>query len=261
MTKNIFNIFLICLISNALIAQVNGKCDKIRSYKFPEKFDNSSITILKAKISELSNCGYDSDEIKLLQNNSFMGSLINQAVEKMLKANSIQDFDLDMVLKEFEIIRSDELYQSNKKELLKYHINNQNSMDRQRNQTMGDVYPTSKSKFDPNQIRDENFSSKSILYFTHKDCKNCQSFENIVLKNESIAELINKNFDFYILETDYFEKDPKAEGKINYDIQVNLFEMNSLPLLGILNEKGKVIGNIPYRLDANNIYIEIKKYE
>jgi hypothetical protein len=258
MTKYIFSIIILSLISNISFTQINYNCDEIRSYKFPEKFDDKSIAELQAKILELSNCGYDTTEIELLQNNSFMGSLVNEAVDKMLKAKSIQDFNLEMILKEFEIIRSDEIYQSNKKDILQYHVNNQNSMDRQRNQTMSDVYPTSRTDFDPNQIRDKNSNSKSILYFTHEDCKNCQSFENVVLKNESIAELINEHFDFYILQTDYFEKNPKAAEKINYDIQVNMFEMNSLPLLGILNENGKVIGKIPYRLDANNIYTEIQ---
>jgi len=261
MTKYIFSLIFLSLLSNLIFTQVNDNCDEIRSYIFPEKFDDKSIAELQAKILELSNCGYDSTEIKLLQNASFMGILVNEAVDKKLKAKSIQDFNLDMILKEFEIIRSDEIYQINKKDILQYHVNNQNSMDKQRNQTMSDVYPNSKAVFDLNQIRDEEFSFKSILYFTHEDCKNCQSFENAVLKNESIAELINEHFDFYILQTDSVEKDPKADEKINYDIQVNMFEMNSLPLLGILNQNGKVIGKIPYRLDTNNIYTEIQKYK
>ena len=258
MKKYIFSLIFLSLISYELISQVNDKCDEIKSYKFPDEFTETSIAELQAKILELSNCGYDSTEIKLLQNNSFMGSLLNEAVEKMLKENSISDFNLDMILKEFEVIRSDQLYQTHKEDLLQYHVNNQNTMDRQRNQKISDVYPNSKTEFMSIQIEAEKLNSKSILYFTHKDCQNCKSFENVVLKNGAIAELINENFDFYILQTDYFEKDPKADGKINYDIQVNMFEMNSLPLLGILDEKGKVIGKIPYRLDANNIYTEIQ---
>lgn len=242
-----------------LIAQVDDKCEEIRRYKFPDKFDETSIAELQSKISDLRSCGYDSTEIKLLQNKAFMGSLVNKALDKMLKSKSIQDFNLGKVLNEFEVIRSDENYLSIKEGLLNDHIQNQNAMDRQRNQTMKEVYPTSKIEFSLNELRDENFNSRSILYFTHEDCQNCRTFENVVLKNESIAQLINENFDFYILQTDYFEDNPEAEGKINYDIQVNMFEMNSLPLLGILNEKGVVIGKIPYRLDANNIYVELEK--
>ena len=161
MLKTIINIIFLGAILNVGNAQIANSCNEIREYVFPEKFDEESEAEMQSNISKLTVCGYDSIEIRLLQNNSFMGTLINEAALKMLHLNKIKSLTLNMVLEEFEILRSDINYQSKKVGLLKYHTQNQKSLENQRIQIMSDVYPNSKTQF---ELINQN-KHKSILYF------------------------------------------------------------------------------------------------
>lgn len=257
MVKAIINVIFLVAIVNMTNAQSADLCNEVKVYQFPEKFDEESRKELQSNISKLSLCGYDSIEIKLLQNNSFMGTLVNEVALKMLRSKKNESFTLNMVLEEFEIIRTDKSYQSKKVELLNYHIQNQKSLDNQRIKEISDVYPNSKTKFELNN----KSKYKSILFFTNEKSLNSKSFENIVLKNENIAQLINENFVFYILQTQGIKMKTESEEKMNQDLQIKLFETNVQPFLGILDENGKVIGKIHYKLDTNNIYNELNKYK
>ena len=238
-------------------AQSTNSCSEIREYEFPEKFEKESRTELQSNISKLTICGYDSIEIRLLQNNSFMGTLVNEVALKMLRSNKFKSLTLNMVLEEFEMLRTDKNYQLKKVELLKYHTQNLKLLENQRIQIMSDVYPNSKTRFD---IINQN-KHKSILYFTNEKSLNSRSFEKVVLKDENIAQLINQNFDFYILQTQGLKNNSNPEEKMNNDLQIKLFETNVQPFLGILDENGKVVGKIHYGLDANNIFKELNKYK
>ncbi|MBK7637110.1 MAG: hypothetical protein IPJ13_24685 [Saprospiraceae bacterium] len=209
MLKTIINIIFLGAILNVGNAQIANSCNEIREYVFPEKFDEESKIELQSNISKLTVCGYDSIEIRLLQNNSFMGTLVNEAALKMLRSNKIKSLTLNMVLEEFEILRSDIDYQSIKVGLLKYHTQNLKLSENQRIQIMSDVYPNYKTRF---ELINQN-KHKSILYFTNEKRKNSKSFENVVLKDENIAQLINQNFDFYILQTNGLKKNSNSEEK------------------------------------------------
>lgn len=238
-------------------AQSPDSCNDVKVYQFPEKFDEESRKELHTNISKLSICGYDSIEIKLLQNSSFMGTLVNEVALKMLRSKKNESLTLNMLLEEFEIIRTDKHYQSKKVELLNYYIQNQKSLEYQRIKKISDVYPNFRTKF---ELNNQN-KRKSILYFTCENCQNSKPFENVVLKNENIAQLINENFAFYILQTHGLKIKTDSEEKRNQDLQIKLFETNVQPFLGILDENGKVIGKIHYKLDVNNIYNELNKYK
>lgn len=257
MLKTIINLIFLGAIVNMTNAQSADFCSEVRVYQFPEKFDEESKKELQTNISKLSLCGYDSIEIKLLHNNSFIGVLVNEVALKMIRSKKIESFTLNMVLEEFEIIRTDKSYQSKKVELLNYHIQNQKSVESQRFKEMWDVYPNSKTKFELNS----KIKHKSILYFTNEKSLNSKSFENVVLKNENIAQLIKENFVFYILQTHGLKMKTESEEKRNQDLQIKLFETNVQPFLGILDENNKVIGKIHYKLDATNIYNELNKYK
>jgi hypothetical protein len=257
MLKAIINVIFLGAIVNMSNAQSANFCNEIKVYQFPEKFDEESRKELQSNISKLSLCGYDSIEIKLLQNSSFMGTLVNEVALKMLRSKKIESFTLSTVLEEFEIIRTDKSYQSKKEELLNYYIQNQKSVENQRVKEMSDVYPNSTTKFELNS----KSKHKSILYFTNEKSLNSKSFENVVLKNENIAQLINENFAFYILQTHVLKMKTNSEEKRNQDLQIKLFETNVQPFLGILDKNGKVIGKIHYKLDVNNLYNELNKYK
>jgi hypothetical protein len=257
MLKTIINIIFLGLIVNMAKAQSIDSCNEVKEYQFPENFDEESRKELQLNISKLSLCGYDSIEIKLLQNYSFMGTLVNKVALKMLRSNKIKFINLNMVLEEFEILRKDYNYQSEKYGLLQYHIQNQKSLENQRTKMISDVYPKSKTKF---ELNNQN-KHKSILYFTSENCQNSKSFENVVLKDEKIAQIINENFIFYILNTHDLKMKTCSEKKWNQDLQIKLFETNVQPFLGILDENGKVIGKIHYNLEANYIYNELNKYK
>ena len=78
MLKAIINVIFLGAIVNMSNAQSANFCNEIKVYQFPEKFDEESRKELQSNISKLSLCGYDSIEIKLLQNSSFMGTLVNE---------------------------------------------------------------------------------------------------------------------------------------------------------------------------------------
>lgn len=83
----------------------------------------------------------------------------------------------------------------------------------------------------------------SFIFFTGYSCQNCQKFENNILSESRVSQLLNQDFVCYIAYVDDKKKidgTNDSRGMIQEKIQQEYFHSNSQPSIFILNPKGEI---------------------
>ncbi len=255
--KYLFLLILVTL-SNYNIAQSN--CEELKTLRIERYVDEHNDEKINKLFSKLDMCDYDSIEIAILQTKVVKGNLILEIIDQQISKQIYdQEIKIETILDRFEAIRNQPEFEEKKLEVLEQMKAQDEEVEMKKSREIMALYPTRKFFYDINEIRNSDINKPILILFTNINCDNCSKFVEIVLKDKSVAEIINNSFYFIELQTNHSKKNVAPEIKENNKLQIEYFKVNHIPYIGILNNHEEKLGNINYMLNIRSIKQKLTK--